>query len=148
MERARVERVLDAAPERMDDLQDLVADMWATEPTVAASDRIRFEMAVVEIFGNIVEHSVRRHAGPPVRRVEVLLTVSDESVVARFADDGRPVAIDLHEVTMPSPDAEDGRGLAMALAAVDDLSYERKGDINRWTVTCTRSASIGPTVTA
>lgn len=148
MDRARVERVLDAAPERMDDLQDLVAHMWTLEPTVATSDRIRFEMAVVEIFGNIVEHSVRRHAGPPVRRVEVVLTVSEESVVARFADDGQPVAIDLHEVTMPSPDAEDGRGLAMALAAVDDLGYEREGDINRWTVTCTRSASTGPTVTA
>lgn len=148
MAHAHVERVLDAVPERMDDLQDLVAQMWTTEPTVASSDRIRFEMAVVEIFGNIVEHSVRQHAGPPVRRVEVALTVSDESVVARFADDGQPVAIDLHDVIMPSADAEDGRGLAIALAAVDDLSYEREGDVNRWTITCTRSASVGPTITA
>jgi len=33
---------------------------------------------------------------------------------------------------MPAPESEDGRGLAMARSLLDDLGYERDGNVNRW----------------
>lgn len=134
-----VRLVLEAVPEQVDALQDEIARLWESVPAVSSADRIRFEMALVEIFANIVEHSVRHHPGPPLRQVTIDLRITDAVVEAQFADDGRPVVLDLSDVTMPPPDAEDGRGLALTIAAVDDLAYEREGDINRWTVTCRRA---------
>ncbi len=134
-----VHLVLEAVPEQVDTLQDEIAQLWASVPSVSTTDRVRFEMALVEIFANIVEHSVRHHPGPPLRQVAIQLDVSPGLVEARFADDGRPVGLDLSDVTMPPPDAEDGRGLALTIAAVDALADEREGDINRWTVTCRRN---------
>ena len=46
--------------------------------------------------------------------------------------------IDLSSVAMPDELAESGRGLALAMAAVDDLSYEREGGRNLWRLTCIR----------
>jgi serine/threonine-protein kinase RsbW len=108
-----VHLVLEAVPEQVDTLQDEIAQLWASVPSVSTTDRVRFEMALVEIFANIVEHSVRHHPGPPLRQVAIQLDVSPGLVEARFADDGRPVGLDLSDVTMPPPDAEDGRGLAL-----------------------------------
>ncbi len=134
------EAVLVARPEDIEVLQDMVAALWDAEPGVGGTDRTRFEMALVEIFANVVEHSERAHGGPPVRRVAVTLTVDEEQVQAVLVDDGRPAAVDLSAVTMPDEDATSGRGLALAVAAVDDVDYQRDGDINRWTVTCRRTA--------
>lgn len=133
------ETTLVARPEDLEVLQDLIATLWTAEPAVGDGDRMRFEMAVVEIFGNVVEHSARAHGGPAVRRVAVLLTVDDREIQAVMVDDGRPAAVDLSAVTMPDADATSGRGLALAVAAVDDVAYERDGDVNRWTVTCRRA---------
>jgi anti-sigma regulatory factor (Ser/Thr protein kinase) len=33
---------------------------------------------------------------------------------------------------MPAHDSEAGRGLAMARSLLDELGYERVGDVNRW----------------
>ncbi len=134
------EVVLEARPEDIDVLQDVVADLWESEPGVADTERMRFEMALVEIFTNVVEHSERAQHGPPRRRVAVTLTVDDDRVQAVLVDDGRPAAVDLSSVTMPDADATSGRGLALAISAVDDVSYERDGDRNRWTVTCRRGS--------
>ena len=39
---------------------------------------------------------------------------------------------------MPDADAESGRGLALAAAAVDDMSYERVEGRNHWRLRCVR----------
>lgn len=129
---------LEAVVGSTDRLQDEVERLWEAVPSVSARDRMRFEMAVVEVFANIVQHAVGDDAGPR-RRVEVDLAVSDDLVSARFVDDGRPAAVDLQDVGMPPPDAEGGRGLALTLASVDHLEYERDGGTNRWTMTCRRA---------
>lgn len=124
----------------VDVLQDEVSGLWEAVPSVEARDRMRFEMALVEVFANVVQHAVDDVDGADERRVVVDLAVTPAALTARFVDDGRPAGVDLQDVSMPAPDAEDGRGLALTLAAVDHLEYERDGGTNRWTVTCRRPA--------
>ena len=46
--------------------------------------------------------------------------------------------MDLSTVIMPCADAESGRGLALALAAVDDLQYRNVEGRNVWGLRCDR----------
>lgn len=124
--------------ESVDRVQDALAELWEQDPTVAVVDRLRLETAVVEVVGNVVEHAYAAgsHDG---RVLEVHLQLSTEVVGAVISDNGMPVELDLGSVTMPDEDAESGRGLALTLAAVDDLRYVRLGGRNRWTMVCRRA---------
>lgn len=131
----------DARPELVDHVHALFVDLVderGSAPTPI--ELIRLETAAVEVLANIVEHAAR--IDPPdaeVRQVHIEVLATPGSLEAHFRDDGRPAEIDLGAVTMPGADAESGRGLAMALAAVDDLTYERVDGINRWSLMCRRS---------
>ncbi|MDO9379227.1 MAG: ATP-binding protein [Nocardioidaceae bacterium] len=128
-----------AREDSVDLLHTLVASLWEGSPDVAMIDRIRFETAVIEVMANIVEHAYAIDGeGVTGRRFDVSLLADPTSLVATFADDGRPCEIDLSTVSMPGYDAESGRGLALASAAVDDLAYHRDGVINHWSITCRR----------
>lgn len=106
---------------------DALDGLWASAPTVAAEDRELFALAVSEIATNVVTHARARE---PIH-IEVTLRVGEDVVEAVFADDGDPALIDLSKVDMPSWDAESGRGLALALAALDELTHET-ADGNTW----------------
>lgn len=124
----------------VDLVHELIDRLWTHEPAPSAEDRIRFEMAVIEIVGNIIEHAAR--IDPPAvdpRRFELAIACTDGAIEADVSDDGKPVEIDLVSVTMPGEDAESGRGLALAQAAVDELSYDRVGPRNHWRLVCHRS---------
>jgi serine/threonine-protein kinase RsbW len=134
---------LPAEPESLDQVQDALEQVWSGEPSVTMVDRIRFETAVVEIVGNVVEHAYQldtTSGHDPGRALEVRFRLTDALLEAEVSDNGLPVAIDLGAVTMPDEDAESGRGLALALATVDDLSYERSDGRNRWVLVCRRDA--------
>jgi serine/threonine-protein kinase RsbW len=138
----RVEVSAPATPEMMNLAHDAIARLWSAHEGVGAVERIRFETAVVEILGNIIEHAYELDTSdnPQTRRFDLALTVTDREVVAEFGDDGRPVALDLSAVSMPDDEAESGRGLAMAKAAVDDLSYDRVEGRNHWRLSVRRQA--------
>jgi serine/threonine-protein kinase RsbW len=138
-EDGRVELSAPATPEMMELVHAVLEQLWAQHDDVPMVDRIRFETAVIEVLGNIVEHAYRLEPSGAVRRFDVSLSATDEQLVASFGDDGIPVAIDLSRVTMPEEDAESGRGLALAMAALDDLQYVRAGDRNQWTLICHRA---------
>jgi len=122
-------------------VHDLAERLWQAEPDVDLTDRIRIETAVAEVIGNIVRHTRRLDApGSDTRRVQVTMWCDAEEVGAEFVDNGLPAAIDLSQVTLPDDDAESGRGLALALAAVDELDYERRSGRNHWRLRCRRSA--------
>lgn len=132
---------LQVRPEAVDDVQDALARLWELDADVTMLDRIRFETALVEIVGNVVEHayaldSSSGHDGG--RALQVRLGLDGTAIEAEVSDNGLPVEIDLGEVTMPGEDAESGRGLALAVAAVDDMHYERSGGRNRWVLVCRR----------
>jgi serine/threonine-protein kinase RsbW len=113
-----------AGPELLEPVHDLLARLWADEPGVDERDRIRFEIAVAEVAANIAEH------GAGAARVSLRLFSSPDRIQAVFEDDGAPV--EARPEQPPAGDAERGRGLLLARAAVDRFSYERDGATNRW----------------
>ncbi len=117
-------------------VHDLLDELWSRVPDVDPIDRYRFETAVIEVAGNIVEH------GGPRVRLRLGLTASTDRVEACFRDTGSPVDVQATAEHVPDPLAETGRGLALARAAVDDVVYERAGSTNLWHVLKRRDAPV------
>ena len=90
-----------------------------------------FELAVSEVAANIVEH-----ARPQM--VDLRLTEQAGSIIAEFTDSGDGWAGSPRPSRMLGADdpaeelSERGRGLALARTAVDEVVYERTGQLNRW----------------
>lgn len=142
----RLELSAPAEPAILDLVHAMLDHLWQTQADVAERDRNRFETAVVEILGNIVEHAYEldHEAEPPpadeTRRFHICLSATAIDLVATFGDNGLPTQLDLEHVAMPDELAESGRGLALAAAAVDEMAYERIGERNHWRLRCLRSA--------
>ncbi|WP_104175787.1 ATP-binding protein [Arthrobacter sp. Y81] len=124
-----------ADPECLDKVHDLLAEMWSTSPDVTETDRAMFEIAVIEIAANIV-----RHGSDEGRTLcNLILEVYPERLGARFKDDGLIAHVNIESAAMPDVFAESGRGLAIAKAAVDVLTYERHNGANFWSLSRTRT---------
>src|SRR5689334_13923611 len=120
----RLELSAPATPDMLELVHAALEQLWAANDDVGTVDRVRFETAVIEILGNIVEHAYELDApSAGNRRFDVTLWVTPSELGAAFGDDGVPMSLDLSAVAMPDDLAESGRGLALAMAAVDDLSY-------------------------
>jgi serine/threonine-protein kinase RsbW len=90
---------------------------------------ILFETAIAEIGSNVLIYTGKHGTtGPPV---EYNLRLEAGVATAFFADHGPPIH---NQVTraMPAATSEDGRGLAMARKALDELAYKREGEVNTW----------------
>lgn len=126
-----------AVPESLDTVQDRFAVWWDGLGVDDVARRFALETAVAEIAANIVEHTARsdRQAG---RRYTVELRATEQQYTAVLRDNGLPVDLDLSAVTMADVDAESGRGLALAIAALDRLEHRHEGGHNVWTLVCTR----------
>jgi len=88
-----------------------------------------FESAVSEIGANVLTHG--RTDGPTDAPVEFRRTLEGHMALATFVDRGPPVHNHLTRA-MPEPTSETGRGLAIARQVLDELGYERDGEINTW----------------
>jgi serine/threonine-protein kinase RsbW len=138
----RLELSAPATTEILDLVHGMIEHLWTTHPDITERDRARFEMSVIEILGNIVEHAYGfEETHPSGRRFEIILAATDDRLLAHLGDNGLPVALDLSGAAMPDELAETGRGLALATAALDDLSYRRVGDRNLWDLLCLRASS-------
>lgn len=124
----------------IDHAQDLVEKLFGEHPDVSGRDRFRFETAVVEVLANIVEHAFSGDDVSGVRRLRLTLAATPTELTALLADNGEPAGVDLSAVIMPGEDAESGRGLALALAAVDDLQYRHVEGRNYWDLRCHRDS--------
>jgi serine/threonine-protein kinase RsbW len=125
---------LQSPPDDVDAVHELVAGLWDDRPDVGALDRMAFETALIELASNVIEHA---DDGQGVTCV-VSVTVDDGVMSARLRDGSEPGDFRLTTREMPGADAESGRGLAMVQMLCDELTYERVGGENVWSVRRTR----------
>jgi serine/threonine-protein kinase RsbW len=130
-----------ARPEALEQVHALLARLWAQAPGMPVDCRTRFETAVAEVAANVVEHAA---AGPAPVQLVLRLSARDGGVLARFEDDGRPAPVDLGAARLPGEDAESGRGLWLARATADELTYTRDGGLNSWSVAVVRPGGSPP----
>ncbi len=126
-----------AEPQCLDQVHDLMGRLWDLEPGISTAERDFFTTAVVELANNIVEHG----QGGIGTQFSVTVLVDADQMAATFHDDGMPADIDIDHASLPSDFAESGRGLALARAASDILTYERIGAVNQWQVIRRRASS-------
>lgn len=127
-----------AGAQALDEIESFLEQTWAEYEQVPPAVRLQLGIAAGEIGANIVEHAAR---GQPVRiRMEV--SVLADSVRIVFIDDGVPARVNLDGVSLPDEMAERGRGLALAQAVLDELSYRRTTQ-NEWTMVSKRFGDTG-----
>src|SRR6266542_630036 len=90
---------------------------------------VLFESAVAEIGANVLRYS-RRH-GQGHTHVEYELQLASDTLTALFSDRGPALHNQLTRA-MPAPTSEAGRGLAIARKVLDELGYQRDGEVNTW----------------
>ena len=100
----------------------------ATGRTAGDRPLMLFETALGEIGANVLTHG--HPPGTPLP-VEYALQLDRGTLLASFVDPGPP-AHDHLARAMPEADSEDGRGLALARSLLDELGYQRDGELNRW----------------
>jgi serine/threonine-protein kinase RsbW len=118
----------------IDHVQDELGRVWAAADVISPGDRLPFELAVVEVVTNAVKHSVSPSGGDVELDLEV--EVRRDLLLARLFELGaQPVNIPETAGSMPSPDSEAGRGLALARQLLTTITCERSGGANVWTLT-------------
>lgn len=125
-----------AVPESLNLLHDLLERVGDEHPDLSGGDLMLFETAVIEVAGNVVEH------GQPQGRVAwtFRLAVRPDRLEATLSDSGEEYPGGTWGTTMPEDLMEEnGRGLALATAVLDDLSYQRIEGVNHWTMLRRRS---------
>ena len=128
-----------ARPEGINAIHDLIESLWGQQPQLSDTDRMRFETAVIEVATNIIEHATEGLPKPNKVTIELTLIADPDRITARFRDDGSEAEVDLSDPQMPDATAEVGRGIGLARALVDDMTYRRSASTNIWTVTCLRT---------
>ena len=116
-----------ADPLLVDRVHDALDRLFEDTAAGGDEDRMLFRLAVSEVATNVVEHAAARE---PIH-VTVRLDGDERGFSAVFTDTADPALIDLDAVRMPGEDAESGRGLAIALATLDELAHET-GAGNTW----------------
>lgn len=119
-----------AVPECLDSIHDVVTAAVLAEPALSDRDRMRVETAVLEVAGNVVEHTPTAPGRDDVR-LEVVAERRDGRLEVVLLDDGGPVDVDT-DAAMPDWAAESGRGMPLAHALSDEFAYQRRDGRNHW----------------
>jgi serine/threonine-protein kinase RsbW len=117
-----------ASPSSLDEVHALFARLWADVPDVSPMDRNAFETAVAEVAANVIEYA---GTGDTVV-MRLLLRALEDRVEAYLEDLGHPYDDQGAARSAVDDSAERGRGLFIARALTDELTYERDGSLNRW----------------
>lgn len=122
-----------SGPETLADIARFPDEVLSTRQHVPDAVRMQVSIAAGEIGANIMEHAGR--AQPVNIRMEVRVRIDE--VWVEFVDDGAPAELDLTAVRLPDDMAERGRGLALAQAVLEKLTY-RRNTKNHWTLVSKR----------
>jgi serine/threonine-protein kinase RsbW len=101
-----------------------------------AAEALNFELALEEVFINVVMHG---SDAAKVPSVEVSLTLVDSEVTLSVEDDGEP----FDPLSLPAPDVTaslegrrvGGLGVFLVRRVMDSVSYQRRGTINQLRMT-------------
>ena len=119
---------MSSPPDDVDTVHSLLEDVWRSETHISVIDRISFETALIELVSNVI-----RHADSGLGVICTLtVEVASDRIDATLRDTGEPGDVELIGRAMPDDLAESGRGIPLIQALVDDLTYEREGNLNRW----------------
>jgi len=120
-----------AAPACFEDLHQLLERVSEDHPDVRRTDLDMLETAIIEIAGNVVEHGC-----PPGQVAYTLyLWVTETTLKSVLVDSGSEVSSeDRESPDRPDDMAEEGRGLLLAEAVLDEFRYERRDGHNTWTM--------------
>lgn len=116
-------------PNDVDEVHESVDDLWQLNADLGSGERARFETALLELAGNVIEHT----EGSERLLCELTLRRTSTALEALLSDSGAEVHVPFR-TAMPDPEemAESGRGIAMIELLMDDFSYERDPEGNRW----------------
>lgn len=123
-----------ATPESIDRVHGLIEGI-STECGLAEQVRFRFETALIEVVGNIVDHASPT-AGREVVTISLRIDVTAGGLSAHITDDAVEAEVDIDGAEMPDWDAEGGRGFALSRSLTDALSYRRRDGVNEWQLSC------------
>jgi serine/threonine-protein kinase RsbW len=90
---------------------------------------MQFEIALSEIGNNVLRYALPSGSNEP--RVEFELKLASGTLTALLTDWGPRLHNPL-TTAMPDPTSETGRGLALARTVLDELAYQREGEVNTW----------------
>lgn len=122
--------VFTSPPDDVNTVHEFLASVWSDDETVTEEERMAFELALVELTSNVIEHAA---AGEGVS-CQLRVGIESGELVARLSDTAEPGSVQLAGRSMPDEMAEGGRGLALVQMLVDELGYARVGDSNVWSV--------------
>jgi anti-sigma regulatory factor (Ser/Thr protein kinase) len=111
-----------------DAVHSLFEKLWIDAPYVETLDRVGFETALIELVSNVFQHGDSEIT--PLCTITV--TTYSDHIECSLLDAGTPRELQLTGRSMPDEFAESGRGILLIQALVDELSYTREGDLNRW----------------
>lgn len=117
-------------PATLDEIQNILDAALSDNAAIPEVVRMNVSTAVGEVAANIVEHAAQGR----VVELRMEIHLLHDEVRIEFTDTGSAAEIDLSAVAMPDPMAERGRGLAMTLAVLRELSYRRDESGNHWTL--------------
>lgn len=126
----RTTAVESAEPDFPAEMHRTLEQAWARHPEVPEVTRMELAIATAEVGNNLLNHAGRgQHL-----QIRMDVWVLGDHVRIEFTDDGLPAEVDLAALRMPDVMAENGRGLALARASLNEFSYARVEDGNRWTL--------------
>lgn len=121
---------IDRSISSIDRVLDELMDVWRRNPWVGEFDRMAVQTAIVELATNIV-----RYALPDADdTAELTVVIAEGKLRADVTDHGPRFTGALHDLAMPDPLAESGRGLGVIAALMHTFSYTRSADGNHWMI--------------
>ena len=117
-----------AGLEWLTQIGETLAETWEVVPDVPEDDRLMFEVAIFEVAGNMIEHSV-----PTPTWYQFELDVNPDRLAAVLRDNAGRTTVSPEAARMPDEMADGGRGLALARSALDILQYDG-AEGNCWTL--------------
>jgi anti-sigma regulatory factor (Ser/Thr protein kinase) len=116
-------------------LRRFLRDFW-TEFNLPEAEALAFELALEEVFINVVMHG---SDAARVARVEVSLALADSGLTLTVEDGGVP----FDPLSLPPPDVTaslegrrvGGLGVFLVRQVMDSVSYQRRGAINQLRMT-------------